>query len=95
MHSLEEILENTYSRLSELRENDEYGKCLSCDCFFGLLYYMKKGLSKSEASRHQEMLSDVSSSFDNRSDIKMHQCLGCDPCPPAEWTSELLRGSNV
>lgn len=95
MGNLENFLDNTYSRFSELRENDEYRKCLSCDCYFGLLYYMGEELSKMKGSKYEGMLKDVSSTFNKRNEVKMHQCLGCDPCPPAEWTSELLRKLKV
>lgn len=91
MSDLGIFLNDVYNRVSKLRENNEYRKCLGCDCYFGLLYYMKKELSKQREPRYQEMLENVSSTFDKRSEIKMHQCLGCNPCPPAEWTSELIR----
>lgn len=91
MSNFREFLEDIYNRIVELKRNDEYRKCLNCDCYFGLLYYMKEELSKIEEPIYKEMLKDTSSTFDKRNEVRMHQCSGCDSCPPAEWTSEIIR----
>jgi hypothetical protein len=91
MQDLEDSLKNSYKRITKLRENDEYRKCLSCDCYFVLLYHMRDAFSKMENPRHGQMLRDVSSKFDKRNQVNLHQCLGCNPCPPAEWATGLLR----
>ncbi len=91
MTGLKIFLENIYERILELKRNDKYKKCLNCDCYFGLLYYMKEELSKMEARASGEMLKDIISTFNKRKEGKIHQCLGCDLCPPAEWTTELIR----
>lgn len=91
MSELGEFLRGIYGKISELQTNRQYRKCLSCDCYFTLLYYMKRELSKSEDTKYKGMFKDVSFLFDQRNQVKMHRCLGCDPCPPAEWNSELLK----
>ncbi len=95
MTDLKKFLENIHKRILELKRNDEYKKCLNCDCYFGLLYYMKEELSKIEAPAYEEMLKDIISTFNKRKESKIHQCLGCDPCPPAEWTTELIRKFKI
>jgi len=95
MTDLKIFLENIHKRILELKRNDEYKKCLNCDCYFGLLYYMKEELSKIEAPAYKEMQKDIISTFNKRKEGKIHQCLGCDPCPPAEWTTELIRKFKI
>lgn len=95
MDELEKFLDKVYAQFLELKDNDENKKCLSCDCYFGLLFYMREELTKMEGPKYEEMLKDTSSAFDKKSEVKMHKCLRCDPCPPAEWTSELLRKLRV
>ncbi len=95
MTGLKKFLENIHERILELKKNDEYKKCLNCDCYFGLLYYMKEELSKIEDQAYEEMLKNIISTFNKRKEGKIHQCLGCDPCPPAEWTTELIKMSVI
>ncbi len=95
MTGIKKFLENIYKRILELKRNDEYKKCLNCDCYFGLLYYMKEELQKNEDLISKEMLSNILSAFNKRKEVKIYQCLGCDPCPPAEWTTELIRKSKT
>jgi len=95
MTNLKKFLENICKRNSELKKNDEYKECLNCECYFGLLYYMKEELLKIEDPAYKEMLDDILSTFNNRKEVKIHQCLGCDPCPPAEWTAEIIRKLKI
>jgi len=95
MANLKKFLENTYKRITALKRKDEHKKCLSCDCYYGLLYYMKEELQKIEGSMYKEMLRNILSTFNKRKDVKIYQCLGCDACPPAEWTAELIRKSKI
>ncbi len=92
MQGLANLLDEVYRRLSELRANNEYRKCLSCECYFGLLYLMKEELSRIEGPGCEGMLDELSHAFDERNEVKMHGCLGCEECPPAEWTTQLLGG---
>jgi hypothetical protein len=87
---MKEFFKDIYPKILELKKNSKFRKCLNCDCYFGLLYSMKEELTKWEDQKYERM-KDVSSIFDKRTEVKLHQCLGCDPCPPGEWTSELLK----
>jgi hypothetical protein len=91
MADLKKLLKNIYKKIAELKRKDEYKKCLRCDCYYGLFYYMKEEMQKIEEPTHKEMLKDILSTFDKRKDVNIQQCLGCDPCPPAEWTTELIK----
>lgn len=52
---------------------------------------MKEELQKIEEPMYKEMLRDILSTFNKGKDVNIQQCLGCDPCPPAEWTTELIK----
>ncbi len=95
MIELRKFVENFYKRITDLKRNDEYKKCLNCDCYFGLLYYMNEELQKNQDLINKQKLADILSAFNKRKEIKIYKCLGCDPCPPAEWTAELIRKSQT
>jgi hypothetical protein len=88
---MENFLEKIYEKSSQLKRDDKYKECLNCECYFGLLYYFKEELLKIENFFNKDILDDIIFSVENRKKAKTHKCLGCDPCPPAEWTVELLR----
>ncbi len=46
---------------------------------------------KNENPLNKDIIEETVTSFENRKKVKIHNCLGCDPCLPAEWTVELLR----
>ncbi len=56
---------------------------------------MKEELQKNEDLISKEMLMDILEAFNKKKEIKINKCLGCYPCPPAEWTAELIRKSET
>ncbi len=92
---LKKIIEKIYKRTSKLLIKSEYEKCLKCECYFGLLYYLKDFLSEIDESQYKEMEEEILLLFNKRKESGIHQCLGCEPCPPDEWTAELIRELNA
>ncbi len=60
-------------------------RCRTCDCLQGALTQLEidgDGQLKALAAKHR-----IPSE-------QMHACLGCDPCPPAEFWAEYVRESR-
>ena len=55
--------------------------CWSCECFQGFIAQL-------EVDSAQD-INDLVDLFKSTND-KLHACLGCDPCPPAELHTEYL-----
>ncbi len=71
--------------LERLKESVTREECWSCDCFQGFITQLEldadddvKTLTGPLKVTHQQM----------------HECLGCDPCPPAALFAEYLRSRN-
>lgn len=59
--------------------------CSTCECFLGYVTQLKMAADPSGQ--------DYLESF-RPSRVKIHSCLGCDPCPPADHLAEYLRGTS-
>lgn len=84
-------LEDVSRRILELRSNVEYEKCLDCECYFGLLFYLKKELMMIDDESFSKMFKEIIPAENRNGDVQIHACLGCESCPPAEWTTELIK----
>jgi hypothetical protein len=60
-------------------------ECRSCECFLG--YLTQLSMDAEEDAR--ELLSPHLSAR-----VKVHGCLGCEPCPPAAAFAEYLRAAR-
>jgi hypothetical protein len=69
-------------RIKRLRGLTVKEECRSCDCLQGYLTQLE--LDYPEATDLIEPLKVPRE--------KLHGCLGCDPCPPAEAFGDYLRG---
>jgi len=85
-----EFLKNVCQRILGLRNNAEYEKCLDCECYFGLLFYLNKELIMVDDASSKKMFKKIIPKATKEEEAQMHACLGCNPCPPAEWTTEVI-----
>lgn len=68
--------------LAEAADSFPHGACLTCECFLG--YVTRLQLDSDETSR------DLTGEYKvERNSI--HNCLGCDPCPPGDLYAEYVR----
>lgn len=68
--------------LAEAADSFPHGACLTCECFLG--YVTRLQLDSDETSR------DLTGGFKVERN-SMHNCLGCDPCPPGNLYAEYVR----
>ena len=68
--------------LERARASFPHDACLTCECFLG--YLVQLGIDAGEP---------LSSLFDEMGiEYKhTHNCMGCDPCPPADLFADYLR----
>ncbi|MHC4503573.1 MAG: hypothetical protein ACYTFI_09730 [Planctomycetota bacterium] len=66
----------------KLRRSLDEERCRTCDCLQGALAQMELDGGEGMAAR-------VEPHKVGRD--RMHHCLGCDPCPPAEALSDYIR----
>ena len=85
-----EFLKNVCQRILGLRNNAEYEKCLDCECYFGLLFYLNKELIMVDDASSTKMFKKIIPKATKEEEAQMHACLGCNPCLPAEWTTEVI-----
>ena len=85
-----EFLKNVCQRILGLRNNAEYEKCLDCECYFGLLFYLNKELIMVDDASSKKMFKKIIPKATKEEEAQMHACLGCNPCLPAEWTTEVI-----
>jgi hypothetical protein len=83
-------LKEVCQRILELRRNAEYEKCLDCECYFGLLFYLNKELIIVDDVSSKRLFKKILPKAKKEEEAQMHACLGCDPCPPAKWTTEVI-----
>ncbi len=86
-----EFLREVFQRIQGLMGNIEDEKCLDCECYFGLLFYLKKELTMIDDESINKTFEKIASAAESHKDAQIHACLGCDPCPPAKWTTELIK----
>lgn len=86
-----EFLREVFRKIRSLTGDAENEKCLDCECYFGLLFYLKKELTMIDDESINRMFEKIASVTERNHGARMHACLGCDPCPPAEWTTELIK----
>jgi hypothetical protein len=86
-----EFLREVFLKIQSLMGKTEDEKCLDCECYFGLLFYLKKELTMIDDESINKMFEEISHATESNEDAQIHACLGCDPCPPAEWTTELIK----
>ena len=67
--------------LDRLKKETPRRECRSCECLQGFLAQMERDAP--EEARHLPAQRKVSPK-------KMHACLGCEPCPPAQIFAEYL-----
>jgi len=84
------FLKDVCQRILELRSSAEYEKCLDCECYFGLLFYLNKELIIVDDTSSNKMFKKILPKAFKEEEAQIHACLGCDPCPPAEWTTEVI-----
>lgn len=84
------FLKDLYQRIKELRDNVVYEKCADCECYFGLLFYLNKELTIVDDASLSEMFKKALMEWKRSKRAQIHACLGCEPCPPAEWTAEMI-----
>ncbi len=85
------FLEEIYEKIKELKKNAEYEKCAECECYFGLLFYLNKELTMINDESFSKMFNKLLEEWERSQEARMHACLGCEPCPPAEWTTEVIK----
>lgn len=72
-------IEKAREYLEKLKQYWEIEKCTHCECLLGALIQLK--LDWPELKEEMDkLISD-----------KMHECLGCETCPPAEAWEEYLK----
>ena len=89
-----EFLKEIFQKIQRLMGNTEDEKCLDCECYFGLLFYLKKELTMIDDESINKMFEEITPATKSNEEAQIHACLGCDPCPPAEWTTELIKKSG-
>ena len=57
-------------------------ECETCECFLGYLTQLQIDAGKD--------LGELVSEY-QPSQVKMHGCLGCDPCPPGDHFSDYIQ----
>ena len=78
-------LNEVESLLEPLKQSSQKEECWSCDCLQAYLVQMELDCD--------DDISALISQYKVPTD-KMHGCLGCAPCPPAEVYSEYLKKQN-
>ena len=69
--------------LEKLKQSVPISECRTCECFQGFISQLEVDTS--------EDINDLVESF-IVSDNKLHKCLGCSPCPPADlYTGYLIK----
>ena len=70
----------------KLKQYYEIEKCKTCDCFQGLLTQLE--LDNVDDKTKEEIKKMIVQKE------KMHGCLGCDPCQPAELFSSYIKSKK-
>lgn len=70
------------SLLFEFRKSNIKEQCQTCECYQGFLEQLVNDFGETAENTMRQDRVD-SSTF--------HSCLGCKPCPPAEFYTEYLR----
>jgi len=75
-------LKEVKSLLEQLKSSAHKEECWSCDCLQGFLVQLKF-----------DSLDDIDATISPLKvpRTKMHSCLGCIPCPPAEVYSDYMK----
>ena len=73
-----------------MRDNIAYEKCAECECYFGLLFYLNTELTIINDASLSEMFKKALLEWKTSKKAQIHSCLDCEPCPPAEWTAEMI-----
>ena len=68
--------------LAKAADSFPHVACLSCECFLG--YVMRLRLDSDENS--QDLIREYQ--LERKS---MHNCLGCEPCPPGDLYAKYIR----
>ncbi len=68
--------------LLAIKKHYDVSSCRNCDCLQGFLVQLKIDHNLSIFPNIDEMLMPRE---------KQHECLGCDPCPPAEIFTTYLK----
>jgi hypothetical protein len=82
----EKLIDFQIQRLIEAAiDSFPHEECKSCECFLGYLAHLEMDSDESG----KELISKYTQ--DRR---KVHSCLGCDPCPPANQYAKYLRDNQ-
>jgi hypothetical protein len=68
--------------VDEILRSIPHEECRTCDCFLGFITQLELDA--------QEDVSTIANPLKVSRD-RMHSCLGCNPCPPAEAHSDYIR----
>jgi len=82
LHMCGKERDNIQCVLAELLEQLPRPECRTCDCFQGFITQVELD-AETDISAMTNPLKVESA--------KMHACLGCDPCPPAEAFARYLK----
>jgi hypothetical protein len=72
--------------LGDLQASVDKDECWSCECLQGYLIQLEMDAS--------EDVTALTSPF-KVARSEMHECLGCDPCPPGELHASYLRNKRL
>jgi hypothetical protein len=72
--------------ISALEKHYGNATCRGCDCFQGLLTQLKLDYQIDNPSVIDDMTLPR---------MQQHQCLGCDPCPPAELFTKYIHDKHT
>lgn len=73
---------NLEQLIKKLKKSAIIEECWDCECFQGLIAQLEMDFDEATASPQLKSLIIEAE--------KLHYCLGCDPCPPAELYSHYL-----
>jgi hypothetical protein len=68
--------------LEEAADSFPHSACLTCECFLGYVTRLRVDSDKTS----QDLIEEYKVERDS-----MHNCLGCDPCPPGDLYAEYIR----
>lgn len=84
-----ETLENAVRKFhKELFQIHEVKKCKTCTCFYEALQDLEKALNTINEDKMKGIRRDIIGWRKEGEELKLHECLGCDPCLPVAPSNE-------
>lgn len=90
--NMEEAIRRFYEELLDIREVE---KCKTCVCFYEALTILDEALGKVDEKELQEVRRDVAEWKEECERLKLHGCLGCNPCLPVRPSNEFYEALNT